>query len=298
MNQIKEYHVLSFGAGVQSTTMLFMSLLGHITPKPDFIVFSDTGWEPDSVYEHLKYCIEEAKKHNVEIEIINNGNIRDDLLNKNKRFASLPFFVKGTYEIIEEQIEQDDNQLNLFEYEFREKTVIGYEERRGMARRQCTNEYKIIPVNKAIRNFIGLKPRQRAKNIIVNKWMGISLDEIQRVKPSRDAYVKNRYPLIEEEMTRNDCLNWLEKNGFNKPPKSSCIGCPFHNDATWKDMKMNDKKSWDDAVLIDKHIRELPRFKGKAFLHRSCKPLEELNFDENQLDIDYFINECTGSCGL
>lgn len=43
---------LSLGAGVQSTTLLLMSLDGTL-PKVDYAIFADTGWEPQRVYDHL-----------------------------------------------------------------------------------------------------------------------------------------------------------------------------------------------------------------------------------------------------
>lgn len=44
--------ILSFGAGVQSTTLLLMSCL-DVLPKLDHVVFADTQWEPSAVYRHL-----------------------------------------------------------------------------------------------------------------------------------------------------------------------------------------------------------------------------------------------------
>lgn len=298
----KDYiNVLSFGAGVQSTAMLLMACLGEIE-KPDHVVFSDTGWEPESVYNHLQWCSDFAKNYGIKIDIVNNGNIRDDILNgkaTGKEFVALPFFTKGVYPIYGLMDEKDKDQLEIIEFEQpNEKKIVGYEEKKGMVRRQCTSEYKIRPVTKACRSYASLKPKQRSKNIIINKWMGISTDEIQRVKPAYEKYIKHVYPLIDLNMSRADCLKWIADKGFPIPPKSSCIGCPFHNDSMWLDMKLNDKKSWDDAVLMDKEIRLLPRFNGSAFLHRSCKPLDEVDFNENQMTIDDFINECTGNCGV
>jgi hypothetical protein len=39
-------HVISLGAGVQSTTMALMAAHGEITPMPDCAIFADTGAEP------------------------------------------------------------------------------------------------------------------------------------------------------------------------------------------------------------------------------------------------------------
>lgn len=298
---MKNVSILSFGAGVQSTTLLVMACLGDIK-KVDHVVFSDTGWEPQNVYDHLEWCKKFAKKYGIEIEITSNGNLRNDIIygkENNKRFASIPFFTLGEYPIFEDKKEVDENQLELFEFEIEEKQIIkGYEVRKGMVRRQCTNEYKIIPIRRACRKFAGLKHGERAKDLNIDLLMGISTDEIQRVKPSQERYITHRYPLIDKNFSRNDCLNYIKEKGLPTPPKSSCIGCPFHNDVMWKDMKLNDSVSWEEAILIDKQIRKLPRFKGQAFLHKSCKPLDEIDFGTDQLDIDDFANECTGSCGV
>ena len=45
--------VLSLGAGVQSTTLALMAAHGEIVPMPACAIFADTGWEPNSVYDHL-----------------------------------------------------------------------------------------------------------------------------------------------------------------------------------------------------------------------------------------------------
>lgn len=303
----KELHVFSLGAGVQSSTMLLMACHGEITPMPDLVIFSDTGWEPKAVYKHLEWLKIEVKKFGVEIITVDNGNIREDIfnaVNDSKRFASLPFFTLSdvpVYEREDEEEEIDENQYVMFddiEFEKAENKVIGFKEQKGMVRRQCTREYKIHAVQQAVRRHLGYQKGQRVKEL-VHMWKGISTDEIERMDMSQDKWIEFRYPLIEQNMSRSGCLEWMEAKGYPRPPKSSCIGCPFHNDAMWLDMKINDPESWADAVLIDGVIKKLPRFKGKAFLHRSCRPLEEVDFNENQLNTDnYFINDCSGSCGV
>lgn len=305
---MKEINAFSLGAGVQSTTMLLMACHGEITPKPDIVIFSDVGWEPKNVYKHLEWLKTEVAKFGVEIVTVSNGNIREDIFNSvndSKRFASLPFFtlsdiaIYDTDDLEEEVI--DENQTIMFddfEFDRPEKKIIGHREQKGMVRRQCTREYKIYAVQQGVRRYLGYGKGQRVKEKVI-MWKGISTDEIQRMDTSQDKWIEFRYPLIEKDMSRGGCLEWMRNKGYPAPPKSSCIGCPFHNDAMWLDMKNNDKESWDDAVLIDKTIKMLPRFKGKAFLHRSCKPLDEVDFNENQLNTDdYFINECAGVCGV
>ena len=48
-------------------------------------------------------------------------------------------------------------------------------------------EYKIRPLLKQkTRELLGLKPKQRAKDKVSEQWMGISWDEMQRMKESRE----------------------------------------------------------------------------------------------------------------
>tara|TARA_Y100000310_G_scaffold174058_1_gene174178 strand:+ start:1068 stop:1460 length:393 start_codon:yes stop_codon:yes gene_type:complete len=71
-------HVISLGAGVQSTTMALMAAHGEITPMPSAAIFSDTGWEPAGVYNHLKWLMS-GNVLPFPVHIVNNGNIRDAL---------------------------------------------------------------------------------------------------------------------------------------------------------------------------------------------------------------------------
>ena len=45
-----DLRVISYGGGVQSTAMTLMALRGEWGDPPDLVVFSDTQFEPASVY--------------------------------------------------------------------------------------------------------------------------------------------------------------------------------------------------------------------------------------------------------
>jgi hypothetical protein len=269
---LKHVHVLSYGGGTQSTALLLMALRGEIAGiKPDYIIFSDTGWEEKKTYAWVQKVNEYIKaEFGQEVIITNNGNLRSDLIRAKEegvRVASIPFFTKSP---------QGKN---------------------GMVWRQCTQEYKIAPVKKKTRELLGYKPRQKVREM-VHIWKGISTDEIQRVKPIADRWITAEHPLVDiVEMSRDDCIAYVEALGLGTPPASSCIGCPFHSNEKWFDMKKHDKESWDDAVFIDETIRSLPKFNNQLFLHVSRKPLAEVEFHE-QTELDEFINECEGFCGL
>ena len=48
-------HIISLGAGVQSSTMALMAAAGEITPMPTCAIFADTQDEPASVYKWLDW---------------------------------------------------------------------------------------------------------------------------------------------------------------------------------------------------------------------------------------------------
>jgi len=94
----------------------------------------------------------------------------------------------------------------------------------------------------------------------------------------------------------------MRDNGYNElPRKSACTFCPYHDNATWREMKANDPKSWEQAVAVDKYIRD--DFRGttsKIYIHRSLVPLDEADLADpaaDQIVMD-FGDECDGMCGV
>jgi hypothetical protein len=172
-----------------------------------------------------------------------------------------------------------------------------------MVKRQCTSEYKISPIESFIkRELLGLKPRQISpRSPVIVQWRGISADESQRMKPSREPWMIVRYPLaMELNMTRNDCLKWMERHGYPKPPRSACIGCPFHSDDEWLSMQRERPAEFADAVEFDAAVRKAGGMRGETFLHRTCKPLSTINFEERITgnNADLWGEECGGHCGV
>ena len=169
--------------------------------------------------------------------------------------------------------------------------------------RECTGRYKIQPIIKKEREMLGLKPRQHGpKEVAITQWIGISTDECSRMKPSQHRYVEHRWPLIEKNMKRRDCLGWMKNNGFPKPEKSACVGCPYRDDTSWREIKNNHPKEFARAVEVDRQIRNGVRgaMNKKLYLHNSLVPLEDIDFRslEEMGQINMFENECEGMCGV
>lgn len=292
---------LSLGAGVQSTTMALLAAHGEIGPMPDCAIFADTGWEPSAVYDHLDWLMS-GNVLPFPVHVVSAGNIRDELLaaGAGNRWASIPAFAKTVTPasaLVPVFDEDDDGEL----VEIGSRRATTETVSIGMIRRQCTTEFKIVPIRRKVRELVDLTRKRSPAYPVVEQWIGISCDEVIRAKPSFEAWQIKRFPLIEKRMSRQDCLAWLRRHGYPEPPKSACIGCPFHDNARWRRMRDHDPEAWADAVAADKALRTgLRGIRGEVFLHRSCVPLDQADLstaaDRGQLDL--WPNECEGMCGL
>jgi hypothetical protein len=272
--------ILSLGAGVQSSTLYRMAALGELDKVPDYAIFADTKQEPHWVYENLDSL---EKDHGNAIPIIRAtaGDLGEAIVKgvntTGGRFASVPFWVK-----------RED----------------GTEAPGG---RQCTREYKIDVVKKAVRELLGLKPRQRASGRVqVEEWVGISRDEAHRMKPSRYDWIHTRWPLIELMMSRQACKWWLEERGYTVPGKSACVFCPYRRLAEYARWREEEPELFEEACQMDDLIRSsgtMKGMRGQQFVLRTLVPLREvplpseLNGDgPHQMDL--FGEECEGMCGV
>ncbi|MFG2986164.1 hypothetical protein ACGFYQ_33770 [Streptomyces sp. NPDC048258] len=266
MSTQSKLRILSLGAGVQSTTVALLSAAGHL-PRLDAAIFADTGWEPRAVYAHLDRLEREVlQPAGIPLYRVSVGNIRDDALDPEHRFASMPLFIKNRN---------------------------GGD---GMTRRQCTSEYKLKPIKRKVRQLLGYPhPTPVPRGLYAEQWIGISRDEIGRAKDSGIQYLRSAFPLLDldgaadgrEGWTRDDCLRYLRANGWETTPKSACIGCPFHGNSQWRRLRDEQPQEWADAVAFDAAIRSgnargnangKPLL-GEAFLHRSRVPLDQAPVD-------------------
>jgi hypothetical protein len=290
---------LSLGAGVQSTTVYLLACEGVIPPF-DAAIFADTGWEPDRVYEHLDLLEQHgAKVDGPPIYRVSSGNIRNDALDPVHRFASMPLYVKapdmpctqcdGSKVTWLADTDLPDEPSNRLEKPRKCPRCKGTgREPDGMARRQCTSEYKLKPIKAKVRELLGYPhPTPVPRGLRAEVAIGISTDEISRVRDSDVKYMRNVHPLIDLDMSRKDCERYLKANGWNSVAKSACIGCPFHGNRQWRELREDAPEEWADAVEFDAAIRNGSAranangndLRGSMFLHRSRMPLAQAPID-------------------
>lgn len=131
-------------------------------------------------------------------------------------------------------------------------------------------------------------------------WIGMTRDEAHRMKTAEPPWMANRWPLIERNMRRGHCREWLVERGYPVPPKSACVYCPLHDDAQWEAMEANQQDDdWIRATAFDAAIRTSVAIDGECYVHPARVPLSEISFDRSgAAQGDLFGNECEGMCGV
>lgn len=270
-------HIISLGAGVQSSTMALMAAAGEIGPMPTAAIFADTQAEPASVYTWLDWL---EKQLPFPVIRVTAGSLTDRALEMRttkdgRKFSKtdIPMFTRN----------HDGTTGKIMN-------------------RSCTADYKIRPIIREVRRLASIKRGQKSIGVI--QWIGISLDEVQRMKPSREKWCEHRWPLIDLRMKRHDCLRWMEANGFPMPPRSSCIYCPYHSNNEWRRLRDQEPNEWQKAVEFERQLQATKaasgNFKTTPFLHRSCVPLDQvdLSTDSERGQGELWGNECEGMCGV
>ena len=263
------YSVLSLGAGVQSSALALMYAKRVFDPMPDVAIFADTQAEPPSVYEWLDWL---QKQLPFPVVKVTQGDLAIESTKAKVSKAG------NTYQ---------QNQIPAF--------IGGKDGKKGIVARHCTRNFKIDPIYRYTKRNV--KKGQRVVMV-----MGISWDEIQRMRDSHRSWVDNRYPLVEQRITRQMCKDWMVQNGYPEPPRSACVFCPYHNNTEWRRLKNEEPDQFEKAVQYEKRLQDLYKklsnMDGTPYLHSSCKPLETIDFDSKEHQGDLFLGECEGMCGI
>ena len=268
---------ISDGEGVQSNTLKAMVAFGDL-PSVDVAIHSDTTHEQSATYAHRAKWLPFWEDRDIRCVTVKPARTLD-FERAGSRCASIqiPAFT------------QRPGYWGTKTFKDGTKKRI-WKNGSGQLRRQCTQRWKIAPMRKWLQANRGKEP--------VELWIGFSLDEIQRIKPSNVKYITNRYPLIEKRMTRAKCIKYLEAHQIEVPAKSSCVFCPYHNKAAWRKLYQTGSGDWHKAVEIDNAARKV-RPPYNLFVHSSRKPLEQIaNEIDAQPDFDYESEECDGVCFL
>lgn len=148
----------------------------------------------------------------------------------------------------------------------------------------CSVEWK----QRVIRRWLG---NQGVNDTDV--WLGISMDEAERMKPSGLKWYRHIYPLIEIlPMSRMACVNQIVSYGWKVPHKSHCFMCSNMSPESWKQMKALENGDFDLALALDAEIRTKD---PNVYLHPSGLPLGEA-VEQSEQQQDMFDGCDSGYC--
>jgi hypothetical protein len=259
--------------------MALMAAHGEITPMPSAAIFADTQDEPASVYRWLDWL---EPRLPFPVHRVTAGRLSDRALRMRKSTDGR-LYSKTDIPVFTRNPDGSDGK------------VIA---------RNCTSDFKVIPILRKTRELAGIK--RGGKVVVAVQWIGISLDETVRMKTSRDGWLLARWPLIEKEMTRHDCLRWMKDHGYPNPPRSACVFCPFRSNAEWRRLRDGEPAAFEQAVKFERDLQAVKgltqNFKATPYLHRSLVPLDQVDLrtdtERGQTLLAGFNGECEGMCGV
>lgn len=279
-----DWNIISLGGGVQSSVMALMAAEDEIGPRPQAAVFADTQGEPQAVYEWLDWLAEHLP---FPIHRISKGSLAEGEMVLRRAKTSGRLYSKMRIPAFAKKPDGS----------------------RGILGRKCTLDFKIEPIQQHLRKLCNIKRGQ--KTCTVTQWIGISADEMGRAKAARHPWYQMRYPLLELNMNREDCLAWMRRRGWPEPPRSACLFCPFHSDHEWQRIKDGDPREWAYVQQFEKDLQAVAAqsevLDSTPFLHPSLTLIGEVDFKpkakgDRQLTLhemwNDIKNECEGMCGV
>jgi len=172
-------------------------------------------------------------------------------------FADTGNEIPDTYEYLkttESYLNKTDVQLKIV-YPFKKRSLFTRCFQRKIIPSQlwrwCTRDVKVKPIHKFYKLL----------NDSITQYMGIDYDEFYRMKPSGESWIKNEYPLVDNKLGREDCINIIKNEGLPVPKKSGCFFCPFNNKARWNEIKTNYPALYQLSVDLEQNNKYYPKQK-------------------------------------
>lgn len=199
-------NIFSFGGGVQSVTALILAANKKIDYQ--LFLFANVGNDSENP-NTLDYF------YNIALPYAKNNNIELIELDKKKKDGS-----------------QNTIYRNLLES--KRSIIIPVRLQNGaFGKRGCTWDYKIEVISRYIlKNIVLDEP--------INLGLGITTDEFHRMRNKGvHWYLNPNYPLIDLNLSRNNCIDIIKAEGLPIPDKSSCWFCPFKNYTDWDNLSID-----------------------------------------------------------
>ena len=246
----------NYGGGTQSVAIAVLVAEGKL-PKPEVVAIADTSREATETWEYTDRWVRPMLRAvGIEIQVVPHSLATVDLYGGSEgQTLLIPAFAAG------------GGALSTF----------------------CSGKWKADVMSRFYRS-LGYGPKNP-----IRTWIGISLDEIGRAKPSGVQWQELYWPLIHSEpsIRRVDCYRIVEAAGLPTPPKSSCWMCPYRRNSQWRRLRDHYPEDFERACQLDEEIRANDK-RGGLFLHESRTPLREADLGEPEPPMSGLFGEVTG----
>jgi hypothetical protein len=255
---------IAFSGGVESTTMCI--LYG----KGSKAIFSDTGWEHKELYNRLDFVEEQLKiLHDGDFEIIR---IKPE--------------IKLTSRLTREPVIVDNLPDYIKHYQFFPSALARF----------CTREFKILPIDKFLKD-------QGECSLMI----GLNVEEADKREGNHESLsnVNYDYPLVKDDLDREDCIEILDKYGLNPnfPPymsRGGCKGCFFKGKKEFRAMVHLSPDEIEEISQLEISIQDT---RGKFYrLKKDMPTIADFIQIENQTLFDqaefYKDDQDHYSCGM
>ncbi|MBK7722480.1 MAG: hypothetical protein IPI32_09745 [Austwickia sp.] len=277
-DQCPDLRVLSYGGGTQSAALALMSAAG-LMPRLDAVVFADTEGELPETYAYAEYVQGHLDRAGIPFIRVSAGSLEAALLSP-VRTTSNP-----------------TPPAHVLNPDGSAGKVLGY---------RCSYDFKRRVVTREVKRLANERGGRRGawKRMLVEQWLGFSVDEIARCKETTecrcghsrlraqrgggdgpgavgghrpgcdrcecagfDPWQVNVWPLIKDfglAFRRIDTIRWFADNGHPTPPRSACWFCPNSRNVRWASLKDQHPDLWDRACELDEHIRDGGAFNARG----------------------------------
>lgn len=242
---VEPLQVLSFGGGVQSSAMLLMIGEGTL-PKPDLVLFADTGSEMPHTIEHIENVVKPYCKNVLKLPFhtvrSHRGSLHEDYMNK----QALPM----------------------------------------VAMRSCTGNFKIDPQRRFIRTIVGRKNGKKLADSWLGITTDEANRKPSHKDVREPKWIDLAYPLLDLVPTsREECIEINAKYGWNVV-KSGCFCCPYSSSQQWRNLRDNHPDLFEICLEMERLKNERRPGKWGLHRERSLDTIDDWDLPEASCEND------------
>jgi hypothetical protein len=239
-------NVKSSGAGTQSNAIICLIYKG-VLPKPDIIVMSDVGREASNVFTYREQYI---------LPLCDEMGLEYVIIDKSKY---------ATYDLVGAS---PDAPLPGYFTELNGRKNDGT--CKGKQPAFCSDKWKKEVIQRYLNERYGEKELTKRG---VDTWFGISVEEAPRRARQVPGKWQRRYPLVDLNITQEECVSIVESLGLPTPPRSLCWMCPNRSNEMWHWMRENVPEDFEKACS---HEKEIQQSWSHLWLTKYGQPLDEV----------------------